>query len=63
MLHHSKEQAGQAQIVAEGDAGRRSAKNADAPLDQSREAHHSARPHHSPEGGQHAFAVGRTVAW
>jgi hypothetical protein len=24
------------------------------PLNQSREAHHSARPHHSPEGGQSA---------
>jgi hypothetical protein len=23
---------------------------ADAPMNQSREAHHSARPHHSPEG-------------
>jgi hypothetical protein len=27
---------------------------ADAPINQSREAHHSARPHHSPEGGQSA---------
>ena len=26
---------------------------ADAPMNQSREAHHTARPHHSPEGGQH----------
>jgi hypothetical protein len=28
-----------------------SAKNAAAPMDQSREAHHPARPHHSPKGG------------
>jgi hypothetical protein len=27
-------------------------KDADAPLNQSREAHHAARPLHSPEGGQ-----------
>jgi hypothetical protein len=27
---------------------------ADAPMNQSREAHHSARPLHSPEGGQSA---------
>jgi hypothetical protein len=26
---------------------------ADAPLNQSREAHHTARPHHSPEGAMH----------
>jgi len=29
-------------------------KIADAPMDQSREAHHSARPLHSPKGGQSA---------
>jgi hypothetical protein len=40
-----------AEIAAEGGADRRSAKNADAPMNQSREAHHSARPHHSPRGG------------
>jgi hypothetical protein len=28
--------------------------SADAPINQSREAHRSARPHHSPEGGQSA---------
>jgi hypothetical protein len=28
----------------------RTAKNADAPMHQSREAHHSVRPRHSPEG-------------
>jgi hypothetical protein len=27
-------------------------KGAAAPIDQSREAHRSARPHHSPRGGQ-----------
>jgi RTX calcium-binding nonapeptide repeat (4 copies) len=35
---------------AGGGAGRRSAKIADAPMDQSREAHHPAWPLHSPEG-------------
>ena len=40
--------------AAGGGAGRRSAKNTAAPINQSREAHHSARPHHSPEGGQPA---------
>ena len=29
-------------------------KGADAPMNQSREAHHPARPLHSPEGGQSA---------
>jgi site-specific recombinase XerC len=33
-----------------GGAGRMSAQIADAPFDQSREAHHAARPLHSPEG-------------
>ena len=33
---------------------RKSAKIADAPMNQSREAHHPARPLHSPEGGQSA---------
>ena len=37
--------------AAGGGAGRRSAKNAAAPMNQSREAHHSAWPLHSPEGG------------
>jgi hypothetical protein len=31
-------------------------------MHQSREAHHTARPLHSPEV-PHAVAVGRTVAW
>jgi len=48
--HHFARQLGQAPIAAEGGADRRSAKNADAPINQSREAHHSARPHQSPEG-------------
>ncbi len=42
---------GRLETAAEGGAGRRHAKNAAAPMDQSREAHHSARPLHSPEGG------------
>jgi hypothetical protein len=41
---------GQDEIAAGGGADRRSAKNADAPMNQSREAHHSAWPHHSPSG-------------
>jgi hypothetical protein len=40
-----------AQTAAEGGADRRSAKNADAPTNQSREAHHPARPLHSPLEG------------
>jgi hypothetical protein len=44
----------QAQTAAEGGAGRRSAKNAARPLNQSREAHLAAWPLHSPEGGQSA---------
>jgi hypothetical protein len=32
-------------------------KGADAPMNQSREAHHPARPHHSPEEGQSAAVV------
>jgi len=49
--HHPTWQPGQAQIAAEGGAGRKPPKGADAPLDQSREAHHSARPLHSLRGG------------
>ena len=52
--HHSEWQPGQAEIAAAGGADRRSAKNADRPMNQSREAHHSAWPLHSPEGGQSA---------
>ena len=51
-------QLGQAQIAAGGGAGRRSAKIAAAPLDQSCEAHRSARPLHSPEGGHEPQAAG-----
>jgi hypothetical protein len=40
----------QAAIAAEGGADRRSAKNAAAPMHQSHEAHHTARPHHSHDG-------------
>jgi hypothetical protein len=45
-------QPGQAWIAAAGGADCRSAKNAAAPINQSREAHHTARPLHSPERGQ-----------
>jgi hypothetical protein len=38
------------EIAAAGGADQRSAQNAAAPMDQSREAHHPARPLHSPEG-------------
>jgi len=41
---------GRLETAAEGGADRRHAKIAAAPMDQSREAHHPARPHHSPEG-------------
>jgi hypothetical protein len=41
---------GRLQTAAEGGADRRSAKNAAKPLNQSREAHHPARPLHAPEG-------------
>jgi hypothetical protein len=46
--YHPGWQPGQAQIAANGGADRRSAKNADAPMNQSREAHRSAWPLHSP---------------
>jgi hypothetical protein len=39
-----------AETAAAGGPDRRTAKNADAPMDQSREAHRSARPLHSPRG-------------
>jgi hypothetical protein len=42
------------EIAAAGGAGRRSAKNAAKPLNQSREALLAAWPLHSPEGGQSA---------
>jgi len=54
LRYHPECQPGQARTAAEGGADRRSAKNAAAPINQSREAHHSARPHHSPKGGQSA---------
>jgi hypothetical protein len=37
-------------MAAGGGADRRSAKNAGRSINQSREAHHPARPLHSPEG-------------
>jgi hypothetical protein len=42
-------------MAAAGGTARRSAKNAAAPLDQLREAPHSARPLHSPRGTPVAF--------
>jgi hypothetical protein len=39
---------GRHEIAALGGAGRRSARNADRPMNQSREAHRSACPLHSP---------------
>ncbi len=41
---------GRLETAAAGGVGRRHAKIAAAPMDQSREAHRSARPHHSPKG-------------
>jgi hypothetical protein len=48
---HPAWQPDQAWIAAVGGADRRAAKNAAAPLNQSREAHQPARLLHSPEGG------------
>ena len=48
---------GRLEIAAEGGADRRSAKNADRPMNQSREAHRSAWPLHSPEGAMHSQAL------
>jgi hypothetical protein len=50
--HHAAWQPRQAEIGAASGAHRRSARNADAPMNRSREAHHPARPLHSSEGGQ-----------
>jgi hypothetical protein len=47
----------QALTAAQGGADRRSAKNANRPMNQSREAHHSASPHPSPEG---VYSPGRS---
>ena len=48
---HPAWQSGQAEIAAAGGADRRSAKNADGPLNQSREAHHAALAAPLPRGG------------
>jgi hypothetical protein len=48
---HSAWQVGQAWIAPAGGADRRSAKNAAAPMRQSRQAHRWAWPLHSPGGG------------
>jgi hypothetical protein len=46
--HHPRGSQGRLEIAAAGGADRRSAKNASAGMDQSREAHRSARPLDSP---------------
>jgi hypothetical protein len=51
-LYHRLWLAGQAEIAAAGGADPRSAKIAIAPMNQSHEAHHSARPLHCPLAGQ-----------
>src|SRR5829696_3107626 len=56
--HHREWQSGQAEIAAEGGADQRSAKNAARPMNQSREAHRSAWPLHSPEGGRSTSGPG-----
>ena len=48
--HHRGWQPGQAEIAAAGGADRRSAKNASAGMNQSRETHVAAWPLHFPEG-------------
>jgi hypothetical protein len=58
---HPAWRCGQHLIAAAGGAGRRSAKNADAPINQSREAHLPARPLRSPEGAMRR-AVGQDPA-
>jgi len=58
MPYHARWQPGKDGIAAAGGADRRSAKNADRPLNQSREAHLAERSLHSPEGG-HRYAPTR----
>jgi hypothetical protein len=58
--YHPEWQPSQAHIGAAGDADRRSAKIASAGMNQSREAHHPARPLHSPEGAMTPRRPGRT---
>ena len=57
MPHHHAWQLGQTPIAAVGGADLRSVQGADAPLNQSREAHHAAWPLHSPEGAMHSQVV------
>jgi hypothetical protein len=61
MRYHPAWQPGQAEIAAAGGADRRSAKNAAAPMDQSREAHPCGAAAPLPRGGHElagAFQVG-----
>jgi hypothetical protein len=51
MRHHPAWQPGQAEIAAEGGADRRSAKIADGPMNQSREAHPLGAAAPLPRGG------------
>src|SRR5829696_5587455 len=62
-LHHDEWQPAPAWVAAAGGAGRRSAKNADRPINQSREAHHPAWPLHSPEGPCHRNHWNGLKAW
>jgi hypothetical protein len=50
MPYHLRGSQGRLEMAAVDGADRRSAKNADAPMDQSREAHLAAWLLHSPEG-------------
>ena len=65
MPYHPGWPPGQVGIAAAGGADRRSAKNAAAPMDQSREAHHAARPLHSPEGAmsRHVAELGQRTCF
>jgi hypothetical protein len=56
LWHHGAWRPGQAEIATAGGVGRRSAKNATRRMDQAREAHHPARPHHSSEGAMRKAA-------
>jgi hypothetical protein len=52
---------GRLEMAAAGGADRRSAKNADRPINQSREAHRSAWPLHSPEAAKCYSRESRTT--
>jgi hypothetical protein len=52
--HHAQWQPGQGEMPPQAARAEGTPKNADAPMNQSREAHHPARPHHSPRGAMTA---------